>query len=102
MTHQPDPQHAPTPAQIRDAVAHVGRKAAETVAEVPDAVLAADASATRRDAVAVLRVLLTGTDQLLQALTTADDGRIRAAVDALAAQPVLREPAGRPHPADGA
>ncbi|HEY3478247.1 MAG TPA: hypothetical protein VGL02_05025 [Streptomyces sp.] len=101
MTPQPD-ANAPTPAQIKDAVAHVGRTAAETIAGVPDAVLTADASATQQGAVAVLRVLLTGTDQIIRALTTADDARIREAVDAVAAQPVLGDLVRHQGPADGA
>jgi hypothetical protein len=90
MTSQPDP-HAPTPAQIKDAVRHVSRKAADTIGDVPDAVLAPDASPAQRKAVAVLRVLLTGSDQIIHALATADDAQIRAAVDALATNALLHD-----------
>lgn len=81
----------PTPAQIKAAVAHVGRAAADKVGDVPDAALGPDASDSQRIAVNLLRVLLTGADRIVGALAAGEENDLDFAVTAVAADPLLRD-----------
>lgn len=82
---------APTPEQIKAAVAHVGRTTADKVGDVPDAALGPDASDSQRIAVNLLRVLLTGADHLVAALAGGEEDDLDFAVSAVAADPLLRD-----------
>jgi hypothetical protein len=81
----------PAPPEIKAAVAAVGERIAQRVADVPDDAVDRHATDTQQTAVALLRVLLTGADSLVTALASGDDDAVDLAVSAVAADPLLRD-----------